>query len=83
MRIDIIFKKNLWIIAIVEFEKHVAGTGIFEIIICKFSHWQEAYQVILFAVHEGSKVCLCCTILPFCLVIDLRIKSRKESSLDF
>ena len=33
------YQKKHGVVAIVELKRHVIGTGIFSIIICKFSHW--------------------------------------------
>ena len=68
--------------AAVEFERRVAGAGVFGIVVGEFSHWQEPCPVILLPVHEGSEVCLYCAVLPFCLAIGLRMESCRESSLD-
>ena len=82
MRIDVVFERNLWIKAAIEFEKRVTSTGIYGLVICKFSHWQEPYPFILFTMNEDSEVCLHCDVLPFGLVIGLRIESRRESFLN-
>ena len=69
--------------AAIEFKRRVAGAGVFGIVLGKLSHWQEPYPVILFPVYECSEVCLYYAFLPFCLAIDLRMESCRESSLDF
>ena len=66
----------------VEFEKRVAGTGIFGIIVYKLSYWQEACPVILLLVYKSSEVCLYCAVLSFCLAIGLKIENPRESSLN-
>ena len=69
-------------VAGIEFEKRIASIGICGIVICKFSHWQEAYLIILFLVNKDSEICLYCAVLPFGLAISLRIESRREFSFD-
>ena len=68
--------------AAVEFKRCVANAGIFGIVVCELSHWQQVCPVILLLVHKGSEVCLYCAVLSLCLAISLRMESRRESSLD-
>ena len=68
--------------AAVEFEKRVAGAGIFGVVICKLSYLQEACSVILLSVHKGSEICFYCAILLLCLAIDLRMENHRKFSLD-
>ena len=69
-------------VAAVEFKMCVSNTGIFGIVLCKFSYWQEACLVILFLVHQSSEVCFYCAVLPFGLAINVRMESCRESSFD-
>ena len=68
--------------AVVEFKKLVASASILGIVVCKFSHWQEACPVILLQVHKGFEVYFHCAVLSLSLAIGLKMESSKESSLD-
>ena len=81
-RIDVVFEKNSWIKAAIEFKRCVAGAGIFNMVVCKLSHWQEACSVILLLVYKSSEVCFHCTVLSLCLTIGLRTESRREFFFD-
>ena len=81
MRVDVIFKRNSWIEAAVEFKRRVASADIFGVVLCKLSHWQEACLVILLLVYKGSEVYFHCAVLSLCLAIGLRMESRRESFL--
>ena len=81
--IDIIFKKNLWMEAAVEFKRRMADISILSIVVCKFSHLQDACLIILFPVYKSSEVYLYCAVLPFGFAIGLRMESYRESFLDF
>ena len=69
-------------VATTEFEKRMAGIGIFSIVICKFNYWQEACLVILFPFYKDSEVYFHYAFLPFSLAIGLKIESRRKFSLD-
>lgn len=58
------------------------NTYIFDIIVCKLSHWQKFCSVILLKVYKSSKIGLYCTILAFYLKINLRIKYYKKLLFD-
>lgn len=77
-RINIIFKKNLWVVVKVKLKKNVIDIGIFIIIVCKFSYWQEVYLVILILIYKSFEICLYYTIFSFCLAISLKIKGHKK-----
>ena len=68
--------------AVIQPKGHIAGAGIFRIIIGKFSHWQEPCPFILLVVDKDPEVDLHCTILPFSLAISLGVEGGRESSLD-
>ena len=82
-KVNVIFEKNSWMEAAVEFKKRVAGGGIFGIDVCKLSHYQEACPVYQFSVYKSSEICLQYAVLSLYLAIGLRIKSHRESSFDF
>ena len=83
VKVDIIFKRNMWVVAVIEFKRHVIAIGIFGIIIYKLNHWQEMCLVILFSVYKNFKVCFYYAILSFYLAINLRIEGCREFLLDF
>ena len=69
-------------IFIIELKKYVASTGIFGIIIGKFCYKKKLYLIILLKVDKNLKISFYYTILPFNLVVYLRIKSGKKSLLN-
>ena len=81
-KVNIIFKKKLWVVAIVELKRHVISIGILNIIVCKLSYWQEAYLIILFQNHKDSEVYFHYIILFFYLAISLKIEDCEKSLLN-
>ena len=55
----------------IEFEQDVTGAGIFDIVISKFSYWQQFYPIILFSIDKCFEVCFYCIIFPVRLAIRL------------
>ena len=77
MRVNIFFKKNSGVVAIIELERGVTGAGIFSIIVGKFRHLQQLCLIILFPIDKCSKIRLYCAILPLRLAICMRLKGYK------
>ena len=69
-------------ISIVELKKHIANINIFGIIINELCNKKKQYLIILLKVDKGLKIDFHCIILPFSLVICLRVKGDRESSLN-
>lgn len=67
---------------IVLLKKCVTGTGIFSIIIDKFSYREESDPIVLFVINKSLGINLHCTILSLGLAIKLRVKSNGEFLLD-
>lgn len=59
------------------------GASAFYMIISKFSYWQDPSLVILLIINKNTKISFYNTVLSFDLAISLRIKSHKESLLNF
>ena len=62
-------------VAVVEFEKHMAGARIFGVVVSKLSYWQKPSPVILLTVNKRFEVCIHGAVLPLGLAVCLRIKS--------
>lgn len=69
--------------AVVEFERRMTGASVFCIIMGKYSHWELPCLVILFEIDKNTEIDLHDAILPFNLVISLRVKSDRQFSLNF
>ena len=69
-------------ISAIEFEKCVAGAGIFSIVVSKLCHEKKPCFIILLEVDEGSEVGFYYIILSLNLAVRLRVESDRESSLD-
>lgn len=69
-------------ITIVELKQYMTSTSILCIIICKFCYRQELYLVILLLFDKSSEVSLYCIVLPFGLVIYLRIEGGQQFLLN-
>lgn len=61
-------------IAAIEFKRRMTDTGIFCIIVGKFSYWEKSNPVILLIIDEGMEISFYSTILPLCLAISLRME---------
>ncbi len=59
----------------VQFERGVAGIGVFHIVISKFRYRQQPSPVILLIVDEGPEIGLHRAFLFLCLAICLRLES--------
>ena len=66
-------------ISTIEFEKCVAGAGIFGIIVNKLCYEKKPYSIILLEVDKDSEVSFYCTILPLSLAIHLWVEGGGES----
>ncbi len=66
----------------VQFERYVTGTGVFRIIVGKFSHWYEPVPIILLEIDQSSEIGLYRAVLPLGLAISLSVESSGEPLLD-
>lgn len=71
MRIGIILKKNMGIIAAIKLKKHVANTPIPDIVVSKLCYKKEPNLVILPSIDKYIKTSPYCTILSLNLAIYL------------
>ena len=69
-------------IFVVELEKHMVNTSIFDIIIGKLRYGKKLGLIILLKVDKGLEVDFDCTILPLGLAIHLWIKGNRKFLLD-
>lgn len=69
-------------LAKIQLEQIIASVWIFYIIISKFGNWQKFYLVILFEINKESDISLYNTVLPFGLIIGLKLKDSKKLPLD-
>lgn len=60
----------------------MTGTGIFCIIVNDFSYRKKLGLIVLFVNKKTLKIGLHCTILPFDLIIGLKIENNEEFLLD-
>lgn len=56
----------------------MTNNSIFNIIICKFSYGEEFDQIVLFEINKSLKMSFYNASLPFCLVVDLKIKGSQN-----
>ena len=78
MRVDIFFVRDSWVEAAIQLEGDIAGTGIFRIIIGKFSHWQESCPVKLLVDDKSPEAGLQYTILPLSFAVSLELEDDRE-----
>lgn len=64
-RVNFILKKYVGMVAIVELKKGMISTYIFRVIVCQFSHEQNAYPVVLFSIDKNTQIILYYAILFF------------------
>lgn len=62
------------ILATIKLKKQLADICIFDVIIYKLNHWEEANSIILLWINKNSKINFYYTILTFDLVINLRVQ---------
>ena len=67
------------IVAVVEFERYMTHTGIFEVVVGKLNYWEEPCPVILLPIYKNTKISFYGTVLLFCLIVCLRVKRDGES----
>lgn len=70
-------------IAAIQLKIGIVGAGIFSIVICKLSYWQEPDLIVLLKINKDLKIYFYYTILIFGLVINFRVKCSKKSVFDF
>ena len=63
---------------IIKLKKYIVNVYIFSIIISKIKYLKEISLIILYKINKNLKISFYYTILPFYLLICLRIKSAKE-----
>lgn len=66
-------------VVIVEFKNHKIDICIFFIIIYKFDYWKKFYSIILLKIDKILEICFYYTIFSLYLIINLLVKSYKES----
>ena len=69
-------------VATVELKRSVSDACILGIVVCKLRHRKESGPIILFPIHERSKVRFYRTVLSFGLAVGLWMEGGGESSLD-
>ena len=82
MCVTLVFKENTRIVATIKLQRYVTHTGVFEIVVSKLHHWEETCLVILFLIHKNTKINFHDAVLLFCLIVCLRVKRNRESSLN-
>lgn len=80
--IDVFFDEDVQVVAIVKFEKYVAGARIFGVVVSELSYWQKPSPVILLTVNKRFDVCIHGAVLPLGLAVYLRIKGGRKLLLD-
>ena len=63
MEVNVFFKQDNQVVAIIEFEQDIAGAGILSVVVSKLSYWQQLCQIFLLSINKCSKIHFHCAVL--------------------